>query len=355
MNRQTLQKWIKLEEKILAASKSRKYRTGKSRRLRKFTPKFPLLENALVNFVREKRKTGRTVTGKMIRKKALELHPSLYGDVPFKGSQFFLYKFMRRNKLVERSITGLGQKIPIDAPELCDQFLEDVKHLSDKYDVILNMDETPMYFDLPTNKTIDFEGVKTVLIRSTGHEKLRYTVLLTAGVQRIQKATKNEKANYHAFRLPPLIIFKNLVKPPKGKSPPGMVVLGTKGGTTTQGIMLKNYIPKILSKRTGGYFQRLSTLLILDSATSHTTEEVKAGLQEKKIDSKVIHGGLTPLLQYLDTHVNKSFKGNVRERWEDWMANGVAEYTKSGKRRRASYEMVCEWVPGGVPVSNSYG
>ena len=34
----------------------------------------------------------------------------------------------------------------------------------------------------------------------------------------------------------------------------------------------------------------------------------------------------------------------MRNRWDDWMSNGIAEYTKSGKRRRASYEMVCEWV-----------
>ena len=73
--------------------------------------------------------------------------------------------------------------------------------------------------------------------------------------------------------------------------------------------MLNDYIPKVLSKRPGGFFNSLSTLLIMDSATSHATEAVRNRLGEKRIDPKIIHGGLTPLIQYLDTHVNKSFNG----------------------------------------------
>ena len=121
-----------------------------------------------------------------------------------------------------------------------------------------------------------------------------------------------------------------------------MVVLGTKGGSTTEQIMLNDYIPKVLSKRPGGFFNSLSTLLIMDSATSHATEAVRNRLGEKRIDPKIIHGGLTPLIQFLDTHINKSFKGNVRNRWENWMANGVAEFTKSRKRCKASYKMVAK-------------
>ena len=158
---------------------------------------------------------------------------------------------------------------------------------SDRYDVILNADETPMYFDLPANQTIDFEGVQKVTVKTTGHEKLRYTVFLTAGVQRIQKSKTNKPAEYRAFRLPPLIIFKNLQKPPKGKFPPGMVVLETKGGSTTEQIMLDEYIPKILSKRPGGFFNSLLTFFILDSATSHTTDAEKNASLIRKLIQKL--------------------------------------------------------------------
>ena len=39
--------------------------------------------------------------------------------------------------------------------------------------VLANMDESPMWFDMPSNRTVDFKGVKTVLSKTTGHEKLR--------------------------------------------------------------------------------------------------------------------------------------------------------------------------------------
>ena len=90
-----------------------------------------------------------------------------------------------------------------------------MQQLSNQYDIILNADETPMYFDLPASKTIDLTGVQSVIVKTTGHEKLRYTVFLTSGVQIKEKATKTKPPVYHAFRLPPLIIFKNLVKPTK--------------------------------------------------------------------------------------------------------------------------------------------
>ena len=187
----------------------------------------------------------------MLKRNIMSLYHDIYQDEAFSASKGFIWKFMQRNRLTTRTVTGVGQKIPKDAPELCEQFLDDMQQLSNRYDIILNADETTMYFDLPASKTIDLTGVQSVIVKTTGHEKLRYTVFLTSGVQIKEKATKTKPPVYHAFRLPPLIIFRNLVKPPKGKFPPGMVVLGTKGGSTTEQITLNDYIPKVLPKRPG--------------------------------------------------------------------------------------------------------
>ena len=40
-----------------------------------------------------------------------------------------------------------------------------------------NMDEIPLMFDVPSNKTVNVKGAKTIMIKS-GNEKTRYTVVL---------------------------------------------------------------------------------------------------------------------------------------------------------------------------------
>ena len=84
-------------------------------------------------------------------------------------------------------------------------------------DAIGNMDETPMWFDLPASKSYDFKGVKVVPAKTTGKEKLRYTVVLAA------------MAN--GAKLPPLIIFKGLKNVPKGSFPSDVRVEVSQKGT----------------------------------------------------------------------------------------------------------------------------
>jgi hypothetical protein len=40
-----------------------------------------------------------------------------------------------------------------------------------------NADQTPVYFDMPLKVTVNEKGAKTVLIRGTGNDKARITVM----------------------------------------------------------------------------------------------------------------------------------------------------------------------------------
>ena len=40
------------------------------------------------------------------------------------------------------------------------------------------MDEVPLPFDVPSNETVDVKGAKTIMIKTSGNEKTRYTVVL---------------------------------------------------------------------------------------------------------------------------------------------------------------------------------
>ena len=128
----------------------------------------------------------------------------------------------RRNDLVHRRVRCVGQKVPKNGVEIAEQFLEDMKNIGE-FANVANMDETPCYFDIPRSSTIDKKGVETVKVKTTGAERIRFTVALTAGV----KKTEN---GFTPFRLPPLLIFKNFVKAPSGKYSAGMAVLGSKEG-----------------------------------------------------------------------------------------------------------------------------
>ena len=50
---------------------------------------------------------------------------------------------------------------------------------------ILNMDETPVWFDMASNFTINPKGEKTVHIYATGNEKNRFTVVLTCAAGKL--------------------------------------------------------------------------------------------------------------------------------------------------------------------------
>ena len=98
--------------------------------------------------------------------------------------------------------------------------------------VISNMDETPLWFDLPSSQTVDFVGVKTVACRTTGHEKLRFTVVPTI----------LSNGNH----LPTLVIFRKLKNVPPGPFPKDVVVAVNDSGVMTSQMMVNEWIPKVL-------------------------------------------------------------------------------------------------------------
>jgi hypothetical protein len=62
------------------------------------------------------------------------------------------------------------------------------------------MDEVPLTFDVPSNKTVDVKGAKTIMIKTSGNEKTRYTVVLAWYAD--------------GKKLQPLLIFKKKKKKP---------------------------------------------------------------------------------------------------------------------------------------------
>ncbi|KFM58944.1 Pogo transposable element with KRAB, partial [Stegodyphus mimosarum] len=107
--------------------------------------------------------------------------------------------------------------------------------------------------------------------------------------------------------------------------------------------IMHEWLQKVWQCCKGSFFQPKG-LLIMDSMRAYLLESMKTRCQKLSTTVAIIPGGLTKILQPLDLSGNKSFKAQVRKRWEYWMSEGLHTYTKSGKMRRASYEEVAKWV-----------
>ena len=82
----------------------------------------------------------------------------------------------------------------------------------------------------------------------------------------------------------------------------------------------------------------------MDSAKSRLGDEVEQAFTDANNSIKIIHGEMTLLLQFLDTHVIKPFKDIMKEKWEDQIVNGEIEFMEKGNRKCASYQIVAEWA-----------
>lgn len=290
--------WNNNKAKLLAfAPHVLKLHPGKS-------AKYPDLEDDLFTWVCERRTNQNPVTRKMITKKAITLsrNQDFLANNPnitsFKFSNKWLSGFLGRYNLSERRRTTVAQQLPSDLIEKQNVFLSYILYRRIQHDYPLkyigNMDETPLWFDLPSNSTIDHKGAKTVSIRTTGHERSSFTVVLACMAD--------------GSKLPAVCIFK-LKNVPKENFPHGIHIRANEKGWMNEKEMLW-WIETVWTSRNP--FGNSRSLLVLDSFRGHIVNSVKNRLVEKNTNIAVIPGGCTSKLQPLDVAINKSFKAKVK-------------------------------------------
>ena len=155
------------------------------------------------------------------------------------------------------------------------------------------MDETPMRFELPSTRLLEFTGSRTVPVISCRAEKRSFTVTLAVAAD--------------GTKLPPKIIFKGVRRLRDLIVSESLCVsFHKKEWMDEEGV--KEWIRQCLPRTP----RNEQSLLVWVSFQAHLTDEVKADLNPWKIDVAVIPGGLTPVLQPLGKCLNKPFKDNVR-------------------------------------------
>ena len=142
----------------------------------------------------------------MLRVKTKELST----DPDFKASLGWYSNWKHCHSISMKAKTSPAQRLTADMEDKVVEFHRFVLRSRQRwgYDLsgILNMDQTPMQFELPATRTLEFTGSRTVPVLSCGADKQSFTVALTV------------KAN--GKKLPPKVIFKgvwqlNINTPPR--------------------------------------------------------------------------------------------------------------------------------------------
>lgn len=321
-----VRRWRAQKDRLRNANSQRKAFRGPQ------SGRFEEIDRRVCQYVTEKRQDGMPVTRAIIQLKALEIAKEL--NIPpaeFKASLGWVKRMMRRNGLSLRRRTSLAQRLPSDFEDKLLSFQRHIIKLRKTHsyplDQIGNADQTPVFFDMPSSVTVAKRGDKSVLVRSTGNEKSRVTVMLTC----LADGTK----------LPPYLILKRKTIP-KEAMPAGIIVRAQERGWMDTELVV-DWLKVVWGRRPGALSKKRN-MLVLDAFRGHLTEQVKAQVQKMNGDLVIIPGGMTSQLQVLDVVVNKPFKDNLRKKYTEWLLSGNHALTPTGKIQKPAVRLLCEWI-----------
>lgn len=182
---------------------------------------------------------------------------------------------------------------------------------------------------LPGQTTVDTVGVKSVTLKTTGHEKCHVTVVLAA---------KGD-----GTKLKPYVVFKGGIREVKALAAESNdVVLATsKNGWMDDGLTT-DWLTKVVGRRLFGG----ERLLVWDSYRCHISQATKTELKKGyRMQMAVVPGGCTKYVQPADVSWNAGFKAHLKKSYDTWLAEeGNKTFTKGGNMRAADKRTIVSWV-----------
>jgi len=222
----------------------------------------------------------------------------------------------------------IWQKLPKDSEQKLLNYQRYITNLRKTGNFLMgkmaNANETAIYLDMPPNYTMEKKGVKEVLLKTTGCEKLRLAVMLAATAD--------------GRKLPPLLILKRKTLPKSEVFPKDVIVRAQE-----KGWLMLECLKIVLVHRPRAFLNQPS-MLVLDAFKGHLTDSVKNQLRKKKTELVVIPGGMTSVLQPMDVSINKPFKDRLSHQYLTWIADPARELTETGKIKCAASSEVARWV-----------
>jgi hypothetical protein len=216
VDRKSIREWI-LDEKEYrkAPNKDKRYTLHKGKPAQ--TAK---IEDQIISWTNSRIDEGIAITSFEIIRFACSIPGSPLKTKSQNARQKWCQRFLHRNRYSIRSATHIGQQLPSDAYERIVNFLRRIIKIRSNYNYplsnIINLDETPVYFDNPSKKAIAHTGAKFVNAKSFKKEKKRISALLTicADGTRLEPFLvfkgKEKKDVYNEVQKHPLVINKSV-------------------------------------------------------------------------------------------------------------------------------------------------
>ena len=287
----------------------------------------------IVAYIDKLREEKIAVTSNMIIAKMLQIRPE-FKNKSMRTLQSMCYRILKRNHYSLRKASHLGGPLPVKSLDLFYDFFRDViryreileiHDTKEDYDRLINIDETPIYFEMITDKTYNKKGAKVVSIETKGNEKKLITCVLACSASG-KKLTpslifKGGKEGNLEFK------YKNLDCVKNGK----IAVYFQSNAWCDEGIF-KKWIKDVYIKYEEEQIKK-KCILIMDRAPSHI---YRCRYLEKKNKNYVfIPGGLTRYLQPLDIGINKQFKDHLKNLYLENLAENIKYDDTSSEKELA--------------------
>lgn len=198
----------------------------------------------------------------------------------FQASEGWLFKFMRRKLLSLRRTTTSCQKVPADFVGQIERFIRFIRglRLTNLYPLtnIYGADELGLWIDSPSETTVEATGAREVAVRTTGHERMRITVLLAA------------RADGKKLKPAVLIPRKRPIRV-LDRFRPRLHIMYTGDTSWMDEVKLHQYLREEVRRHIFGERK----LLVWDAFTPHFTNGTKNLLCGMSIDLAIIPGDLS--------------------------------------------------------------
>lgn len=142
------------------------------------------VEEDLLDFICKQRQAGLGVSVRMVLHKAELLSPLVFNVKSKQAKDSTIRRFLKAHRYVFRIGTRTSQRHPDQVTDEALDFICCMRPLiaqpirDNRF--ILNMDQTPIFFNNHANNTLDQIGVRTVPLRSGTSSTMRVTVAVTA-------------------------------------------------------------------------------------------------------------------------------------------------------------------------------